>query len=500
MDPVSELDSALGAEILRCNLLGRAPPKIGERYHIERILGRGASALVVAALDDRLNRPVALKLRPARRDSAMLAEARTLARLDHPNVVRVHDVDVVQATLDGRDFSLWLVSMARIEGRPMRAWLREAQRPHGEILAICIDVARGLAAAHEARIVHRDVKPDNVVVRSDGVAQILDFGLAVQSASSTLSDVGDLRPAAGTDPYMAPEARLGRTSRKSDQYSLGVALVEALTGAPVPAGRRSPAGVSHAVWKIARRATSPDPEDRFDDMTAMASELAHAARPPAPRRVVWWLLAVIALMGAGTVAATVSISRPDDPSMHLAPAPLSAQPIGARTIEPVTHAPVDTRLVNLQPRPDAGRARTPDASRPNAGERSDAGSTRLARSCSLPRSGRWRFVATGDVDARRYYELRIDNGSLRHVILRKMRRDYRSGLDRLDLSRTRPSWDGECWLTIEALADPEPGRETRQRRYLFRLQLDGDAAHGAYTAHDPSSHQVLERGSIAPAE
>lgn len=102
MDPVSELENALGAEILRAELLRAARPKLGRRYVVERFLGRGANGLVVSALDDRLGRAVALKLAIAGADTTMLVEARALALLDHPNVVRVHDVDVVSAVLDGK--------------------------------------------------------------------------------------------------------------------------------------------------------------------------------------------------------------------------------------------------------------------------------------------------------------------------------------------------------------------------------------------------------------
>jgi serine/threonine protein kinase len=319
VDVVSEVENALGAELLRAELLRRERPKLGGRYVVERVLGRGASGLVVAAVDERLNRPVALKIRPVEGDSAMLAEARALARLGHPNVVRIHDVETVTTTLDGRDFKLWLVSMEHIEGRTMRAWLREKPRSSSEVLGVFVDVARGLAAAHAERIVHRDVKPDNVIVRADGVAQVLDFGFAVQAAS-TQSVVGGLRPAAGTDPYMSPEARLGRTTRKSDQFSLGVALVEALTGSPVPAGSRVPSGVAAAVWKVAQRATSPDPEDRFADMKGMVDELLRVSRAPtgistAPIALgATAVLAVAFLVVVRPWETTSSAERPSAPS------------------------------------------------------------------------------------------------------------------------------------------------------------------------------------------
>jgi serine/threonine protein kinase len=156
VDPVSDLQNALGADLLRAAMLRRFPPWIAGRYQVEKVLGRGAMGLVVAALDDRLGRPVALKLRPSGIDTTMLAEARALARLDHPNVVRVHDVDIVEAKLDGRPFRLWMVSMQRVSGRTVRTWLAEEKRSTDEIIDVFLAAGRGIAAAHAEKIVHRD--------------------------------------------------------------------------------------------------------------------------------------------------------------------------------------------------------------------------------------------------------------------------------------------------------------------------------------------------------
>jgi hypothetical protein len=283
VDGVTALEVAVGADLLRCRLLGAERLVLAERYVVEGILGRGASGLVVAARDEWLGRPVALKLRPVDGDGQMLDEARALASLDHPNVVRVHDVAIVHARLGGRVVSLWLVSMARVEGRTMRMWLCERKRSPSEIAAVFLDVARGLAAAHAQGVVHRDVKPDNVLVRNDGVAQVVDFGLALQVAPTASAEV-TAWPPAGTRPYMAPEALLGRSTRKSDQYAFGVSLVEALTSAPVAAGRRRPREVPAALWAVARRATAPDPRHRFADMSAVVKALDQAARAPSPSR------------------------------------------------------------------------------------------------------------------------------------------------------------------------------------------------------------------------
>jgi serine/threonine protein kinase len=276
VDPVSQLHDALGAEMLRASLLRSGPPRLADRYAVTRILGRGASGLVVAAEDVRLVRAVALKLTmaAAATDDANLAEARALAKLDHPNVVRVLNAEVTIARLDGRDLALRITSMPHVEGTSLRAWLREKHRTTREIVEVFAQAGAGLAAAHEQRIVHRDFKPENVIVRIDGVAQVIDFGLALPHDSSTpvASQV------AGTAPYLAPEVQKGHVGPRCDQYAFGISLVEALTGAPVPPEPRPPAGIAPRIWAVAVRATHPNPRRRFRDMNAVIAALRSAAK------------------------------------------------------------------------------------------------------------------------------------------------------------------------------------------------------------------------------
>ena len=303
VDPVSELENALGAELLRARLLGAMRPKIGSRYFVERFLGRGATGLVVAALDERLGRTVALKLGVATADTTMLSEARALARLDHPNVVRVHDVDFGNVVFDGRPFHIWLVSMQHVEGRNLRVWLREQPRSQRDIVDVFIDAGRGLAAAHAANIVHRDFKPDNVLVRTDGIAQVLDFGFAVPAASTESDGRMVARAPAGTEPYMAPEARAGRVSRRSDQFSFGVSMVEAFTGEPTLAGRRRPNGVSRGLWTVLRRATAPEARRRFPEMAELIEALAREPRPSLVRAFLLGFVTVVAVAGGVFIVA-----------------------------------------------------------------------------------------------------------------------------------------------------------------------------------------------------
>lgn len=194
-------------------------PRVG-RLVIRAQLGAGAMGSVFAAYDPRLDRQVAVKLlRPgsAGTNQRLLAEARALGRLAHPNVVTVFDADEVDGAVH--------VVMELAPGVTLRAWLAE-RRGWRELVTVLGQVADGLAAAHRAGLVHRDVKPDNVVIGPDR-ARLVDFGLAEPSAPE-----GDARgptATAGTPRYMAPEVLRGAPAdAASDQWSFGVTLDEAL--------------------------------------------------------------------------------------------------------------------------------------------------------------------------------------------------------------------------------------------------------------------------------
>ena len=217
------LENALGAELLRADLLGAARPVLAERYEVRALLGRGARGVVVHAHDTRLDRQLALKLSPETlTDENTLAEARALAKLEHPNVVRVYDCDVTTATLDDQPFTLAFVSMELVRGATLRSHLAVSDRTTAEILQIFRAIGEGLAAVHDAGLVHRDVKPENVVVASNGEVKLIDFGFA------SMADDGS--SAAGTRVYLAPEVGRGPQTPASDQYAFATALEEALAG------------------------------------------------------------------------------------------------------------------------------------------------------------------------------------------------------------------------------------------------------------------------------
>ena len=233
---------------------GESLPNVAKRldnFVILSKLGSGAMGVVYAAFDDNLGRRVAIKLlRPSlsRQTPRFQREAQALARLQHPNVVSVHHF--------GRHEDRLFLVMEFVAGKTLREWLKLGPHSREKVLSVFKDAGRGLAAAHEANLVHRDFKPDNVMVGDDGRVRVMDFGLVHEDGGGLeelLSSDGGSRedrevaqrrldsalnleltqPGAllGTPAYMAPEQHLGRpTDARADQFAFCVALWEALYG------------------------------------------------------------------------------------------------------------------------------------------------------------------------------------------------------------------------------------------------------------------------------
>jgi tetratricopeptide (TPR) repeat protein/predicted Ser/Thr protein kinase len=214
------------------------------RYVILDRLGQGGMGVVYTAYDSELDRRVALKLLKVSKDAAegptegrarLVREAKAMAQLQHPNVVTVHDV----GTIDGRVF----VAMELVKGKTLRKWANAEPRTWREKVAILVQAGMGLAAAHAAGLVHRDFKPDNILVGDDGRVRVTDFGLARATESVEIDGTLTRRSGPvqdeltepglvmGTPPYMAPEQTAGKPAdAKMDQFAFCVTLFEALHG------------------------------------------------------------------------------------------------------------------------------------------------------------------------------------------------------------------------------------------------------------------------------
>ena len=275
---------------------------VAGRYTIAAVLGRGGMSSVYRARDGVLERDVALKILDPRYSGdpeyveRFRREARAIARLSHPNIVTVID----RGQVDGCEFIVFEL----VRGENLKEVARfRGPLPIAEALALAHQAARGLAFAHEHGIVHRDVKPQNVLVDSDGVAKVTDFGIARSlDGDDGLTLTGTIM---GTGDYLSPEQALGaRADERSDQYSLGVLLFELLTGDvpyagettlvvatkhvndPVPSVRERRPEVSPRLDVLVRRAMAKRPEDRFPSTDALLGALEAcmaeeaAARPP----------------------------------------------------------------------------------------------------------------------------------------------------------------------------------------------------------------------------
>jgi tetratricopeptide (TPR) repeat protein len=295
----------------------RLGQRVADKYEVVAAIGEGGMGVVYRARDTRLDRDVALKVGSTVSAAAlarMEREAQALARLTHPNVVVVHEVGEVAGRL--------FVAMELVDGGTARTWLKQAVRTPREIIALYGAAGDGLAAAHAAGIVHRDFKPDNVLVGEDGRPRVGDFGLAREVAGDEPDD--EAAPASievtragaivGTPAYMAPEQMTGDpVDARADQFAFAASLWESLYGArPFPGAtpdevkaaiestepRKSDRKVPRHVELALRRALRPAPAERWPSLAALVAELR---RDPARHRRNLLLGAGAAVAIAGAV-------------------------------------------------------------------------------------------------------------------------------------------------------------------------------------------------------
>jgi serine/threonine protein kinase/predicted negative regulator of RcsB-dependent stress response len=295
------------------------------RYLVLELVGEGAMGRVYAAYDPVLDRKVALKLLHPLSDGPdgqerLLREAKALAKVAHPHLVAVHDAGTFADSV--------FLAMEFVDGQTLRAWLAQKKRSDDEVLEAFLQAGRGLAAAHEAGLVHRDFKPENVLVGRDGRVRVSDFGLARELGAATSTPSREAlalpspdgsprreegavdahasleqtaKPATpavaalvtatgalvGTPAYMAPEQLTGqRADPRADQFAFCVALAEALQGArpftknSAEVVRRGPSlRTASRLARVLQRGLSLEPTARFPSMQALLAALA----PPASR-------------------------------------------------------------------------------------------------------------------------------------------------------------------------------------------------------------------------
>ncbi|MHC4601183.1 MAG: protein kinase domain-containing protein [Planctomycetota bacterium] len=282
---------------------GRRRPRI-QGYRILSLAGRGALGTVYRARQISMGRTVALKVLPkvlveSRRDlDRFIREARLAANLNHPNIVRVFEV--------GRVKDLYFISMEYVPGETLSARVKkQGVVPLGRALALARDVAAGLQHAHARDVIHRDLKPGNIMLRPDGPVKIVDLGLARGMTAVPSERITEIGVVVGTPEFMAPEQARDPTAvdGRADLYSLGATLYFALAGRPPVEGRttleilarlfggeRTPLedvrpDLPPAVHGFVNRTLATDPEDRFADaaevhaaLVAIIDDLEEAGR------------------------------------------------------------------------------------------------------------------------------------------------------------------------------------------------------------------------------
>ncbi len=374
-----------------------------DRYQVLRSLGSGGMGVVSLAYDPRLKRKVALKLlRPELRDSPdgtearqrMVREGQALAALSHPNVMTVHDV----GSWDGGVF----IAMEFVRGATLTDWIEEQSPGWREVLQVFVQAGRGLEAAHGVGLVHRDVKPSNILLGEDGRVRVTDFGLATVSetgagveerkeailaaeteesvigaegitaaeegmGADALTRTGALL---GTPAYMSPEQLEGsRADAQSDQFSFCVSLYEALSGRRPfqgatlleltesvnqdPVSEAGLTGVPRAVRVAILRGLRPGPVDRFDSMTTLLGEQQRGldgttAREPSRIRLSTLFSAAALVVALATVAGWLFL-RPPWRTESGPPAQRISSPVAAKDSVPIREEPTPAQPPEDEP-------------------------------------------------------------------------------------------------------------------------------------------------------
>lgn len=407
------------ADEVRAVLFGRPPTLQIGRFRVESRIGSGGMGIVYLGYDPELERRVAIKVLDLRRVTAephraqqrLIREARALARLTHPNVVSVHELGLLD---DGDDPHRLYLVMEHIEGPTLRRWLKQPQ-PLARRIELLVGAGQGLAACHDAGLVHGDFKPENILVGRDGRARVVDFGLSLSLFEHleppTLTD--GLRPdesgitlsaAFGTPAYIAPELLAhGRIGARADQFSFCVVACELLYGrrpfvhddwhAP---GRAASPGRLHelrdprvpiSARDALLRGLSPDPADRFADMHVLLERIESAFARRRRRRTA---------LATGLAATTIGLGL-----WQLAPSPEAAPSNCASAEAELAQvwggAQRQAVVEQLQPRNPDALATTLDV----LDEYGDRWSAAWSRACAMPSDDASRRRMQSCLEARR---------------------------------------------------------------------------------------------------
>ncbi|SMD18448.1 serine/threonine-protein kinase [Kibdelosporangium aridum] len=349
---------------------------VAGRYRLAGRIGRGAMGVVWRAYDERLDRTVAVKLlsfdaalggtEGEQADARVMREARLAARIQHPNAIQVHDV----VEHDGRP----CLVMEYLPSESLSAVLNDrGALPADEVARIGAQIAGALAAAHDVGIVHRDVKPDNVLIAPDGTVKITDFGISRAVGDATMTSNGII---AGTPAFLAPEvADGGKAGFPSDVYSLGSTLYAATEGTPpfgvdentiallrkVSTGEIRPPYQSGALSPLLLWLLRADPSER-PSMREAEEYLATGKRPPEfqprtatmtlpppkPRKRGVWLAAAAVLLVAIGLVVGLAINRGQPSQPQALPEPLIV-PSSTTTSRPQSTCEADYRITNSWP-------------------------------------------------------------------------------------------------------------------------------------------------------
>jgi tetratricopeptide (TPR) repeat protein/predicted Ser/Thr protein kinase len=522
------LDAPMSSSLLggspRPGPSGPKPARKGkqiDRYVVLDVLGAGSMGVVYTAFDPELDRKIALKM--LRGDSSdpelamerrarMMREAQAMARLSHLNVVRVHDVGTYQDQI--------FLAMELVQGQSLTDWLKAQKRTWREVLRVFIQAGRGLAAAHAAGLVHRDFKPDNILLGEDGVVRVMDFGL-VQSVApdpnawktptplpldrppeeelaNPLTRTGALL---GTPAYMAPEQWMGdKTDARADQFSFCVSLYEALYGerpfsavtlaeltSKVAQGMVNEIPASSVPFYVRRavlKGLAPDPALRHASMDELLRLLERGLRVP-PRRL---LYTGAALLGLSVVASALPFY------------------LDRRELARCTNAETIFAGVWDGPTRAALQAAYTGAQVPYAQESWE----RTAKLLDLYRA-RWERIREVACDALHLGDEPEDMARLRVECLDARVDDFRALVEVLGqpdrqvvdgsvLAASRLASPEEC-AVLRALAPAPPPpqqREARERIHALRLTLARSRAQAAAGRHGEAAR--MARTALAEAE